>query len=116
MVLLGSYGVKEVAVKLAAEKSPVKKERFAHEIAILEGCRDPRIVQYLGARIDRSCRALLLVEYMPGGNLYTAIGDDWEGKYLWKNKRVLLLFGPGLQSKRAFMRGRHCRQTDLAPF
>lgn len=82
---LGFLGVREVAVKIATGNSAAQKERFLHEILILKGCRDPSIVQFLGASVNED-QIVCVMEFMPGGDLYKAIAGDVDGCFLWRVK------------------------------
>lgn len=87
-MFLGFLGVREVAVKIATGNSAAQKEKFLHEILILKGCRDPNIVQFLGASVGDK-QIVCVMEFMPGGDLYKAIGQDTGGQFLWRNRYAL---------------------------
>jgi serine/threonine protein kinase len=83
------HGVREVAVKVAVNKSPQQTARFLQEIAILRACHDPGIVRFLGATVQQS-QTLLVMEYMPGGDLYNQIKNDSDGEFLWYQRGAKL--------------------------
>ena len=52
------------------------------EVFILEDLKDTNIVQFMGACFDEGS-AMLVTEFMAGGNLFDAIGNDRSGKLCW---------------------------------
>jgi serine/threonine protein kinase len=58
---------------------------FIKEILILKACRHPNIIFFLGASIQPD-RTLLVMEAMPGGDLFNQILDDEDGRYRWRNR------------------------------
>ena len=52
------------------------------EVFILEDLKDTNIVQFMGACFDEG-NAMLVTEFMAGGNLFDAIGNDRMGKLCW---------------------------------
>ena len=52
------------------------------EVFILEDLKDTNIVQFMGACFEEGS-AMLVTEFMAGGNLFDAIGNDRSGKLGW---------------------------------
>ena len=58
------------------------------EVFILEDLKDTNIVQFMGACFDEG-NAMLVTEFMAGGNLFDAIGADRSGKLCWYQRCAL---------------------------
>lgn len=71
-----------VAVKVVSSHSAKQQARFTREIATLRACHNPHIVQFLGACMHMN-QTLLVMQYMPGGDLYSKLADDTTGMYNW---------------------------------
>ncbi|KAK9836553.1 hypothetical protein WJX74_003018 [Apatococcus lobatus] len=74
-VYKGTLGLRTVAIKVVHSTSEEEQARFVQEIARLRVLRDPNIVMFLGASLQAS-RTVLVMEYLPGGNLWDALGKD----------------------------------------
>jgi hypothetical protein len=83
------HGTTDVAIKIATHQSAKQTARFVREIATLRACLDPNIVRFLGASLQQS-QTLLVMEYMPGGDLYRRIALDDAGEYLWYRRGAKL--------------------------
>ncbi|KAK9787609.1 hypothetical protein WJX73_009481 [Symbiochloris irregularis] len=92
-VLLGTGGfgsvylgvlnrVREVAVKVVSSHSKKQQQRFIREIKTLKACLDPNIVQFLGVCVQGH-QILMVMQYMPGGDLWGKLEHDSEGEYHW---------------------------------
>ena len=79
------YGVREVAIKVVNNPDKKQQARFVREIMMLKACHDPNIVQFLGAAIDKE-QTLLVMTYMPGGDLHKQIASDKSGMFRWKQR------------------------------
>lgn len=55
---------------------------MCREVFILEDLKDTNIVQFMGACFEEGS-AMLVTEFMAGGNLFDAIGSDRTGKLGW---------------------------------
>ena len=77
--------VREVAIKVVTSQSLEQQSRFVREIRLLKACMDPNIVQFLGACI-RDQQTLMVMEYMPGGDLYSCLSEDKSGQFGWYNR------------------------------
>lgn len=55
------------------------------EAFILEDLKDANIVQFMGACFDEG-NTMLVTEFMAGGNLFDAIGNDRSGKLGWYHR------------------------------
>lgn len=74
-VYKGTLGLRTVAIKVVHSRSEEQQALFVQEIARLRVLRDPNIVMFLGASLQAS-RTVLVMEYLPGGNLWDALGKD----------------------------------------
>lgn len=94
-------GVQPVAAKVLPntgdQSSPEHfsaKEDFHKEIALLKSCKDPNIVNFLGAVISAD-QTMLITEYMEGGNLARNLGVGKVGWYK-RGKSIALEVARGL--------------------
>ena len=76
------FGAQQVAIKVVHSHTPKQQARFVREINVLRSCHDPNIVQFLGASV-RGQQTLLIMQYMPGGDLFKQIAQDSEGQFSW---------------------------------
>ena len=79
------YGVREVAIKVVNNPDKKQQARFVREIEMLKACHDPNIVQFLGAAIHKE-QTLLVMTYMPGGDLHKQIAKDEAGIFRWRQR------------------------------
>jgi serine/threonine protein kinase len=84
------HGTTDVAIKLVSSPTPAQQKSFVKEIMILKACRHPNIISFLEASIQND-QTLLVMEVMPGGDLFTQMQNDVNGRYLW-NQRYGFLF------------------------
>lgn len=88
--------MRDVAIKVVNNPDARQQARFVREIMMLKACHDPNIVQFLGAAIHED-QTLLVMTYMPGGDLYGQIAKDDAGNFRWSKRydslrpRVILL-------------------------
>eukprot|EP00884_Botryococcus_braunii_P020080 jgi/Botrbrau1/6756/Bobra.0324s0041.1 len=83
-VYKGKYkGCSPVAIKVLEDVTRDTSEEIMKEIAILNACRHPHIVQFQGVAFT-SGHVLLIMEYMDGGDLRRALNRGSE--YRWRNK------------------------------
>lgn len=82
------HGTTDVAIKVICSPSPAQHQSFIKEIMILKACRHPNIVSFLGASIQAQ-QSLLVMEVMPGGDLFTRIQNDDIGLYSWYQRYLL---------------------------
>ncbi|KAL0051196.1 hypothetical protein WJX82_003584 [Trebouxia sp. C0006] len=69
-------GVQEVAIKILAAADDQQLHAFKKEIAVLRSLSyDRNLVQFYGACLERE-HAMLVLEYMEGGDLYQAIQEN----------------------------------------
>ena len=72
-------GVEPTAVKIlgsrGAKPDPGVPARAIRELELLRDCRNPSIVQFLGASILNGNIAII-TELMPMGDLYTALAEN----------------------------------------
>lgn len=61
---------------------------WQREAFILEDLKDANIVQFMGACFDEGS-TMLVTEFMAGGNLFDAIGNDRDGKLGWYQRCAL---------------------------
>ncbi len=54
----------------------------------MEDLKDANIVQFMGACFDEGS-TMLVTEFMAGGNLFDAIGNDRNGKLGWYQRCAL---------------------------
>jgi serine/threonine protein kinase len=71
-----------VAIKVVSSPTAAQQKSFIKEIMLLKACRHPNIIFFLGASIQAQ-QTLLVMEVMPGGDLFTQIQDDVNGRYTW---------------------------------
>jgi serine/threonine protein kinase len=76
------YDTTAVAIKVVSSPDPAQQKNFVKEIMILKACRHPNIISFLGASLQAQ-QTLLVMEFMPGGDLYTQIQNDINGRYTW---------------------------------
>jgi len=76
------HGTTDVAIKVVSSPTLAQQKNFIKEIMILKACRHPNIISFLGASIQAQ-QTLLVMEVMPGGDLYTLIQIDVNGRYTW---------------------------------
>lgn len=76
------YDVTDVAIKVMTRPSDEQQARFIREIMTLRACLHPKIVQFMGATM-RKTQMLLVMQYMPMGDLYTNIANDDAGDFKW---------------------------------
>lgn len=87
--------VMEVAVKFlkneGAEGVATNLRQFASEVDIMRACRDPHIVNFLGAWIDQSEGVAYLVqEYLEEGDLASALSNPQRApEFTWSNRGKL---------------------------
>lgn len=81
-------GVSEVAVKVLKEgQSERQRSEFMKEVAILKGCHDQNIVQFLGVCQKDADTTWLVTEFMLGGDLYHALSKlQGNEQYGWYRK------------------------------
>lgn len=62
--------------------------QFASEVDIMRACRDPHIVNFLGAWIDQSEGVAYLVqEYLEEGDLASALSNPQRApEFTWSNR------------------------------
>lgn len=77
--------VREVAIKVVSSQSEKQQIRFVREIMLLKACMDPNIVQFLGACI-RKQQTLMVMEYLPMGDLYSCLSKDDSGLFGWYSR------------------------------
>ena len=77
--------VRDVAVKVVNSHSRKQQLRFIREIKTLKACLDPNIVQFLGASV-RGAQILMVMQLMPGGDLWSKLSHDTMGEYRWYRK------------------------------
>lgn len=104
------HGVQPVAVKvlsITGEGRQLAMADFRREIAILKGCRDVNIVQFVGASLTPD-RTMLVTEYLEGGNLANNITA---GRVSWyrRGKKIALDVARGL----VFLHSRRIVHFDL---
>ena len=81
------YGIREVAIKVINHPDAKQQARFVREIMMLKACHDPSIVQFLGAAIHHE-QTLLVMMYMPNGDLHRQIAKDTPGQFRWQQRCV----------------------------
>ena len=82
-VYKAQWRVQTVAVKMLSNTTAKQMEGFKREALILEDLKDTNIVQFMGACFEDSGDSMLVTEFMAGGNLFDAIGNDRDGKLGW---------------------------------
>eukprot|EP00891_Asterochloris_glomerata_P007932 jgi/Astpho2/7932/Aster-06406 len=79
-------GVQDVAVKVLGHSGPAQLQQFEHEIKLLKGISfDRNIIQFYGACLKTES-TVLVVEYMPGGDLMEALAQDRRGELRWMRR------------------------------
>jgi serine/threonine protein kinase len=76
------FGTTNVAIKVVRSPTPAQQTSFIKEIMILKACRHPNVISFLGASIQAQ-QTLMVMEAMPGGDLYTQIEKDTTGLFTW---------------------------------
>ena len=76
-------------MKVLKGNSSGHQAQLLHEIKIMERCVSAHIVRFLGYSVSDSI-LLLLMEYMPGGSLFEALGEGNE--FQWYNRYGLVPF------------------------
>jgi len=71
-----------VAIKVISSPTPSQQKNFVKDLMILNEYRHPNIMSFLGASIQDQ-HTLLVMEFMPEGDLYTRIQNDVDGRYTW---------------------------------
>jgi tRNA A-37 threonylcarbamoyl transferase component Bud32 len=80
-------GVQEVAVKVLFDVDERTLRNFIQEISLLKSLNyDRNIVQFYGARLRNGQIPMMVLEFMEGGDLRTAIDDDYNGHLKWNMK------------------------------
>jgi serine/threonine protein kinase len=79
------HSTTDVAIKVVSSPTPAQQRDFIKEILILKACRHPNIISFLGASIQPD-RTLLVMEAMPGGDLFSQIVKDEDRRYRWRNR------------------------------
>ena len=87
-VYKAQWRVQTVAVKMLSNTTAKQMEGFKREALILEDLKDTNIVQFMGACFEDSGDSMLVTEFMAGGNLFDAIGNDRDGKLGWYQRCV----------------------------
>jgi serine/threonine protein kinase len=82
------FGTTNVAIKVVRSPTPAQQTSFIKEIMILKACRHPNVISFLGASIQTQ-QTLMVMEAMPGGDLYSQIEKDTAGWFTWYQKGVL---------------------------
>ena len=82
-VYKAQWRVQIVAVKMLTNTTAKQMEGFKREALILEDLKDTNIVQFMGACFEDSGNSMLVTEFLAGGNLFDAIGNDRDGKLEW---------------------------------
>ena len=82
-VYKAQWRVQTVAVKMLSNTTAKQMEGFKREALILEDLKDTNIVQFMGASFEHTGSSMLVTEFMAGGNLFDAIGNDRDGKLGW---------------------------------
>jgi serine/threonine protein kinase len=77
-----------VAIKVVRSPTAAQQMSFIKEIMILKACRHPNVISFLGASIQAQ-QTLMIMEAMPGGDLYTQIEKDTTGRLTWYQKGLL---------------------------
>ena len=89
LVLRAFVGQEEAAVKMVLGGSTLQNARLLHEISILEQCKSSHITRFLGYSVSND-GLLLLMEFMPGGNLAHSLKASTE--FQWYNRSVSTFF------------------------
>lgn len=77
-------GVQDVAVKVLFDADEAALSRFIKEISLLKSLNyDRNIVQFYGARLRVGQTPMMVLEFMEGGNLRSAIDKDYTGQLKW---------------------------------
>ncbi len=56
----------------------------------MQACRHPNIISFLGASVQEE-QTLLVMEAMPGGDLYHQLRNDTIGRYSWYQRYFLAI-------------------------
>ncbi|KAK9811719.1 hypothetical protein WJX72_008958 [[Myrmecia] bisecta] len=90
-------GVDDVAVKVMSSDSLDRQARFLREIAVTANLRNKNVVPFFGACIVDESVALVM-DYMPGGDLFKKIQNDQTREYGWykRGHRIALGIAKGL--------------------
>ncbi|KAK9833197.1 hypothetical protein WJX74_009814 [Apatococcus lobatus] len=109
-VFKGTLGVRTVAIKVIHNNSSKEQQRFVREIATLRALHDPNIVMFLGACMQRN-KTLLVMEYLPNGNLWDAIRGDANRQLGWygRGRRIALDVAAGM----AYLHSKRIVHLDL---
>ncbi|KAK9864517.1 hypothetical protein WJX84_000430 [Apatococcus fuscideae] len=109
-VFKGTLGVRTVAIKVIHNNSSKEQARFVREIATLRALHDPNIVMFLGASLQRN-KTMLVMEYLPNGNLWDALRADTQGKLGWygRGRRIALDVAAGM----AYLHSKRIVHLDL---
>ena len=67
----------QAAVKIMKGNSSNQQEQLLHEIKMMERCVSAHIVRFLGFSV-LDAGLVLVMEYMPGGSLFHALGEGNE--------------------------------------
>lgn len=81
-------GVRDVAVKVVTSENPEQQMRFIREIAILKSCRDPNIVQFLGASVLRQ-QTFMVMQVTVTQSILLAAARQSQAKAAFSHARVL---------------------------
>ncbi|KAK9843228.1 hypothetical protein WJX74_008928 [Apatococcus lobatus] len=86
-----------VAVKVVDSRDSRQQKLFVQEIATLRACHSPHIIMFLGASIQENS-TVLVMQYMPNGNLWHALANDVKKRFSWYNRghRVALDIAAGI--------------------
>ena len=78
-------GTTMVALKNVHKPTDKELQKFTKEILLMKAVHHPNIVQFLGAcmQSDQDKEMLLIMEYMPLGDLWHMIRSDSYGKLRW---------------------------------
>ncbi|KAK9904880.1 hypothetical protein WJX75_004665 [Coccomyxa subellipsoidea] len=109
-VYKATWRVQTVAVKMLTHTTEKQMDAFKREAFILEDLKDANIVQFMGACFDEG-NTMLVTEFMAGGNLFDAIGNDRSGKLGWyhRGRKIAMDVARGLDK----MHSRHIIHLDL---
>lgn len=76
------HGIETVAIKVSTEQTTKQLLRFAREVEVLKSLYNGNVVRFLGANLQMH-QAMMVMEYMPNGDLYQQIAADQAGDFLW---------------------------------
>ncbi|KAK9842988.1 hypothetical protein WJX74_005356 [Apatococcus lobatus] len=71
-----------VAVKVVDSQDSRQQKLFVQEVATLRACHSPHIIMFLGANMQEGS-TVLVMQYMPNGNLWHAIANDQNREFGW---------------------------------